>query len=321
MNKNKKQKYLITGGAGFIGANFVHDLVSKKQEVFLFLKKDTNTWRINDIKSKVHIFYPDLLNVDTVKKILIKINPQIIFHFAAYGVYPSYQKDLTDIINTNILATINLVNAATNLKNLDCFINTGSAFEYGIKGKPMGEDDLPEPMNLYGITKLAANNYSMLIAKTKKLPIINTRLFTVYGPYEDKGRLMPSIILSYLNKRDLLLSSPNFIRDFVYIDDVITAYNKIVANKEKLYGQTINIGSGVQHTVKSAQKIIGKISGRSKIKVRYGVIKPNQIEPKHWQSNNAKIYRLLNWTPTISLYQGSKKDVEWFSRNKTLYEK
>ena len=238
------KKVLITGGAGFIGSNFAHKFLELGYNVNLIDRRGVNLWRLQDLKDKIKINYVDIENYDELEPFLSELNPQIILHFAAAGTYTRRPEDIRSIIDANLLGTINLVNACSKIK-IECFINTGSSSEYGAKEKPMKENDLLEANNLYGITKTASTLYCQYMAKKLDLPIVTARPFAVYGYFEEKERLIPTIIKSCLENTELELSSPSSVRDFVFIEDVVKAYLAIIENiqKDKRIGMAVLYGS------------------------------------------------------------------------------
>ncbi len=315
MRNNKK--ILITGGAGFIGANFAYKFLDLGYNVNLIEKKETNLWRIEEIKEKIKINYLDIRNYDELEPFIKKLNPEIILHFATYGAYQAKQQDVKKTIDTNLLGTVNLINTCSKIK-FKCFINTGTNSEYGIKDKPMKEDDLLEPDNLYGITKAAATMYCQYIAKKLDLPIVTMRPFAVYGYFEQKERLIPTVIRSCLANTQLKLSSPDSVRDFIFIEDVISTYLVAIKNIQKIKGEIFNIGTGKQNTIEEVINLVKEIT-HSKVRPEYGQIKPTQYEPKNWVADISKIKRLLNWQPEYNLEKGLQKNIKWFKRNISLY--
>ena len=312
-----KKKVLITGGAGFIGANFVHKFLDLKYDVHLIDRKESNLWRLKNVKNKIKIHYIDLKNYKNLEKLILKLKPQIILHFAAYGTYPKKHKDIKDIIDTNLLGTINLINACSKIK-FECFINTGTSSEYGIKENAIRETDILEPDNLYGITKAGATMYCQYIAKTLDLPIVNTRLFAAYGYFEEKERLIPSVIKSYLTKTELKLSSPKPVRDFIFIEDIIDAYLLIIKKVQKIKGEIFNLGTGKQTNIAQIVSLVKEIT-KSKIKPEYNQIKPAQTEPKLWVADVSKTKKILGWKAKYNLKQGLEKNINWFEKNIFLY--
>ena len=313
-NKN----VLITGGAGFIGANFVYKFLDLGYEVNLLEKQEVNLWRLEAARKKIRLHYLDLKNSNKLESLITYLKPQIILHFAALGTYPRKQQELKEIIETNLLGTINLVNACSKIK-FKCFINTGSSSEYGMEERPMKENDLLEPNNLYGITKAAATMYCQNTARKLGLPIATVRPFAVYGYFEERERLIPTIIKSCLTNTELKLSSLNSVRDFIFIEDVIDAYLTIIENIQEIKGEIFNLGTGIQTTIDDVVNLIKKIT-QSNMKPQYGQIKPAQYEPKSWVADISKIKNILNWRPKYNLEEGLKKDIEWFKNNLSLYK-
>jgi len=192
------KKILITGATGFVGANLLRKLIDSKNDIHVIIRSTSNLWRINDIIDKVNAHVCDLTNRESVEKLVLKIKPQIIFHLAVYGGY-QFQEESLKIIDTNLIGIINLLNACCKI-GFECFINTGSSSEYGLKNKPMSENDLLEPINDYGIAKAAATLYCQAIGRRENLPIFTLRLFSPYGYYEGPTRLIPYLIISCLKK-------------------------------------------------------------------------------------------------------------------------
>ncbi len=313
----KDAKFLITGATGFVGACLTRFLASKNKKVNILVRNKKLNWRLNDIASKLTIFESDLTN-PSLSKVINRIKPDVIFHLAAYGTLP-HQVDVNQMININIRGTLNLINAVKKHK-FKLFINSGSSSEYGVKPQPMQESDLSLPINDYGITKSAATMFCVKTAQTEKLPIITFRLFSPYGYFEEKNRLIPSAILSILNRKAVKLTSSDSVRDFIFIDDVINAYMKAI-EIESAPGEIFNIGSGKETTIGKIIKIISN-EVDYKVKINWGAVQKQkrQVEPQHWQANIIKAKRILGWQPQNDLYTGLTKTFDWFKNNKNLYE-
>lgn len=313
----KYKKILITGGAGFIGANFVYKFLELGCNVSILERKEANFWRIEKVKSKIDLYSPNLTNYDEVEEVILKIKPEIVIHFAAYGAYQKSQQDLKATVDTNIIGSINLINACNKI-GVECFVNTGSSSEYGIKEKPMEENDVLESDNLYGITKSAITQYGQMMANKFNFPIVTIRPFAVYGYFEEKERLIPSIIRACLANNTLELSRPDSVRDFIFIEDLIDGYIAVIKNIKKVKGEIFNLGAGKQNTVDEVVNMVKKITG-SKITPIYGKTKIAQTEPKIWVANVSKAKNILKWVPKYSLEKGLKDDVEWFEKNNNFY--
>ncbi|MFH1644781.1 MAG: SDR family NAD(P)-dependent oxidoreductase [bacterium] len=308
------KKYLITGGTGFIGSNIVRELVNQKKEVILLVEKNPDFWRIKDLLDLVSIFEVDLTNFEQVQEIISKIKPQIIFHLAAVGVNPDFD-NLNLLFDVNFFGTVNLLRACQNVV-FDCFINTGTSSEYGIKKTAMNEDDILEPMVDYAISKASSTMFCLKEAKTKKLPIYTVRPFNVYGDFEHPHRLIPSLMINYLKNNPINLSNPNFVRDFIYVKDVVNFYLTLSEQKPDEY--LFNIGTGIQTPLKSVVKIFESIINE-KLNVNWGMSAPRPWEVDCWYADVNMAKNILNWQAEFDLEKGLEESFKWFKKNLSLY--
>jgi nucleoside-diphosphate-sugar epimerase len=238
-----------------------------------------------------------------------------VYHLATYGGKPN-QYDLCRIIQTNFISTVNLIRACKKV-NFELFVNTGSSSEYGIKANPMREYDCPEPINNYGVSKCAATLYCQTEAKKEKLPIVTLRLFSPYGNYEESARLIPSVIMACLRGESPRISSPRFVRDFIYIEDVNDSYSRLI-DAPDINGQIFNIGSGKSYSIgEVANKIIELTGSRVELLTGREQIWPN--EPENWQADISKAKHVLGWKPQYDLEQGLRASIKWFEENIELY--
>jgi len=313
------KKVLITGATGFVGANLVRMVLKQGSEVYIITRKESDKWRIDDVLGEIAEyntdFNIDLLDCDKLKRIIRRIRPDIIYHTATYGGRPG-QKDAIKIAQTNLIGTINLIKACQKF-GFDLFVNTGSSSEYGIKERAMQEGDLLEPVNDYGISKSAATQYCRAVARNKGLPIVTLRLFSPYGSYEQSTRLIPSVILSCLRRKKPKISSPYFVRDFVYIQDVLDAYAKL-SEVPDLGGEVFNIGSGKQCMVGDVANMIIELSGYC-TELETGMPQGWPNEPKKWEADISKANDILGWMPKYSMEKGLAETIRWFEKNINIY--
>lgn len=312
-----KKNILITGGSGFVGANFIHRLVREGYKPNVFVRKQSNLWRLKNIISKITIIETDLQNIKLLTQQIRKIKPTHVFHLAIYGAQQGIQKDVIQTYTQNIISSINLMDVCCK-QGFKQFVNIGSSSEYGLKKSAMKEKDLLAPINHYGATKAAISLAASVFSNTYKLPICTFRLFSPYGYWEDKRRFVPSLITSAINGKLAELSSPSYVRDFIFIDDVIDVFMHILSSK-KTYSEVFNIGSGKQHTLHQVVQEIQIVSS-DKLKVTWNNRKSNQQEPDFWKADISHTKKVLNWKPTTTLRQGLKKTYQWMLKNRNIYE-
>ena len=307
---------LLTGATGFVGSNLARRLVRKGYKVDILTRNSSDFWRINDIYKELGIYKVDLLEKEKLESIVKEINPEYIIHSATYGGRP-LQKETEKIITSNFLGLMNLVEACDKIA-YKCFINTGSSSEYGPKKKKMKESNVCEPITAYGVSKVASTLYCNYVSRENK-NIGTLRLFSPFGNYEEKGRLFPDVILNALENKPIYLANPKSVRDFIYIEDVIELYLKILENPEKLKGEIYNCGYGKQHSVEYIVNKVVEITG-SKSEIKYNVQQGREFETENWTSDISKVKNKFSWEPGNSFDESIKKSVEWFQKNKNLYE-
>lgn len=315
MKSLKKKTILITGVTGFVGSNLMRRLCKSRADLHVITRESTNLWRVKDIINDVKRYTPDLTDFNSMKKVIHEINPDIIYHLATYGGNPR-QDNFRQIIESNFFGTVNLINACKET-GFDLFVNTGSSSEYGIKTVSMKENDLPEPRNNYGISKIASTLYCQSVALNENLPIVTLRLFSPYGDFEDSSRLIPSVILSCLRGKNPKISSSGYVRDFIYVQDVIDLYEQL-PDADIISGNIFNAGSGKQHTVGEVVDTIIKITG-NQVKPIVGLPQRWPNEPKTWQADMSKTLKAVHWVPKYNLDEGLTKSVEWFENHQHLY--
>jgi len=308
-------RFLVTGSSGFIGAAMAHRLAKRGEDVHVFLRDASRAWRLEGMLPKLSAYAVDLKDRDAVFRAVSDIKPDVIFHFAAYGAY-WHQKDAKATIETNLLGTVNLLEACRSA-GFRCFVNAGSSSEYGIKEKPMAETDLPEPNSIYGVTKSAATLYCRHMARDFGLPVVMLRIFAAYGYFEEPGRLIPSLVVPSLKNESPRLSTPTSVRDFIFVEDVLDAFER-AAETDAARGEILNIGTGVQHSVGEAADLVRKLTGCRK-EVVWGAEEKKQPEPKVWAADMSKTQRILRWKPGHDFESGLEKTVDWFRANLANY--
>ena len=300
-------KILITGAAGFIGANLTRKLIKTGNEINILIKEASNLWRINDIVSNCNVHKIDLKKVEDVRNVVKEVNPELVYHCAGHGIYPS-QKNSAEIFSTNILGTFNLLDALNENNNLHRLVNLGSFFEY-----------LTNPTDPYTISKITQTKLAEHFFKEKKLPIITLRLFTPYGKFDSPGRLICDLMIALIRNKPLEIFSKYTKRDFIHIDDVITAL-EIASQQPDITGEIIDIGTGNEISVEEIVSMSNQLSDNELV-INWNDTKQREVDilPENIFLGRQQTQK-LNWNPSTSLEDGLQRTIEWYKQNISLYE-
>lgn len=271
-----KKRIAITGSSGFIASAIIKQL--KDVEILKITRGDY--YKV-DFESKLKAF-----------------NPQIIIHTGAYGNHAKQRDDL-ETFEANIVKTFMLLQTTKDIP-YEAFINFGSSSEYGNKSMPMREEDVLEPLTMYGCTKAASTMLARAFAIKYDKPIVTVRPFSVYGEGEAEHRFIPTVIRSIIHDEVLSLDEEG-VHDWIHISDFVAGVLKVIDNAKTLQGQAVNIGTGKQYTNKDiAQMLIALTFKETKTQKVYNT---RAGDSRVWVAN-INTMKLLGWRPKIEILEG-----------------
>ena len=315
------KRAILTGATGFVGANLARRLLQDGHEVHLLVRKNYRSWRIDSILEDVRLHEVDLNDEGSLSQKVSKIKPDWVFHLATHGAYSS-QKNLRQILQTNIIGTLNLVEACLK-SGFEVFINTGSSSEYGFKDRAATETEWLEPNSHYAWSKASATLFCRHTAQSQGVRIPTLRLYSVYGAYEESTRLMPTLILRGLQGELPPLVNPNIARDYIYIDDVLDAYLLTATVSDRELGAVYNLGTGIQTSLRDVVEVACTTLALE-VEPQWGSMPNRDWDTNVWVADNRKIQATFNWRPQHSFESGFRLMVDWFRDNpkyQTLYRK
>jgi nucleoside-diphosphate-sugar epimerase len=302
-----RERVLITGGSGFIGAGLAHDLVAEGHDVHLLLRPGSKTWRLADLAGRYTPHAADLRDAAAVRRAVAACRPDVVYHLATHGAYPA-QRDRPSVLATNLLGTANLLDALDG-RDYRALVHAGSSSEYGHKDGPMREDDRPEPRTDYAVAKAAATLLCQAEAY-KGRPVTTVRVFSAYGPWEEPTRLVPYVIGCCLSGETPRVTAGGQPRDFIYVGDVIELL-KAAARQPRAAGRVLHAGTGWQHTVRDMiEAIVAACGGR--VRPDYGAEPPRPGEPRRWVASIEHTTALTGWRPRHDLAAGVERTRQWF---------
>ena len=309
------KRVILTGATGFVGANLARALLRAGHDVHLLIRGTGDHWRLRDIRGDVAMHQVDLADSPAVSTVVASVQPEWVFHLAVYGAY-SIQTDAHRMVETNLMGTINLVEACART-GCDAFVNTGSSSEYGFTAQAAVETDRLIPNSTYAVTKAAATHYCHYVAQRDKLNLSTLRLYSVYGPYEDPGRLMPRLVMSGRQGALPPLVSPDIARDFVYVTDACSAYLLSAQHPDGQPGEIYNIGSGVQTSLRALVDLARKLFS-VEAEPTWGTMANREWDSTVWVADYSKAYERLGWRPAVSLLQGLEYFSGWLTNHPEL---
>lgn len=314
----KYKKFLITGGLGFIGGNFLKILTNKyPNSKFLNLDKITYAASKNLAKelkqNKNYNFQKiDICDFNKLKKKFDNFNPDIVVHFAAESHVDNSIKKPDNFINTNIFGTYNLLKLIKKKVKI-IHISTDEVFGEANK-KSFAESSAYDPRSPYSASKASSDHLVRAWSNTYGINynIINSS--NNFGPYQNKEKFIPVIINSLINKKKIpLYGNGKNIREWIYVEDFVNAIEFLI--KKDIPNQTFLIGSGyAEENIKIIKKIIKIMKNQFKIKIKNNQIKYVRDRAGHdkvYKINSSKI-RKLGWNNKIKLNHGLSKTIEYY---------
>lgn len=303
------KRALLTGGTGFVGANLARRLLADGHEVHLLVRESYTGWRIDAIRGDVRLHTVDMLDAEALNGVVAQVKPEWVFHLAAHGAY-SWQTDVRRILDTNLTATMNLVEACLKT-GFEAFVNTGSSSEYGYKDHAPAEDEPVEPNSHYAVFKASATMFCRFTAQRERVHLPTLRLYSVYGPFEEPNRLIPTLILRGLRGQLPPLVNPDIARDYVYVDDVCDAYIAAAHTPTDEYGAVYNIGGGAQTSLREIVALARELMPIS-VEPQWGTMPDRAWDTSVWVANLAKIRATLKWEAQTLLSDGFARFIAWF---------
>jgi nucleoside-diphosphate-sugar epimerase len=297
---------VVTGASGFVGANLVRHLASTGDDVHLLLRPQSKAWRLDGF-SAYQRHDIDLSDTAALTALFNELRPDAVLHLAAYGAYAS-QADVRFAVRTNVESAIALMEAAR-AAGVARFLNAGSSSEYGYKDHAPDEYEAVAPNSLYAVTKVAATNYGRYLAASAGFHVTTLRLYSVYGPFEEPTRLIPTLIVRGADGTLPPLVSPATARDYIYVDDVVAAFAAIRA-ADIPPGNVYNVGSGRQTSI---AEVVALVRDRFGIRdePQWGTMSAKGWDTDIWIANAKRIGAEVGWRATTPFSEGFERTAAW----------
>lgn len=325
-----KKTILVTGGAGFIGSNFVRHVYNKYPD-YKIVVLDALTYagsvenfpvNINENNDNRLIFwYGNVRNGELVDTLVSQSD--IVVHFAAETHVTRSIYDNFLFFETDVLGTQTIANAVLKYKDrIEKFIHISTSEVYGTAQKEIMDEEHPlMPMSPYASAKAGADRLVYSYWATYELPVVIIRPFNNYGPYQHLEKAVPRFITSCILDEPIRVHGDGMAaRDFIFVEDVCAAIDIVIHNDiAKVRGEVFNVASSVHRSIMSIARDVVKAMDKDERLITCVGDRPGQVF-RH-SGDITKIKNILKWEPQISWETGLEKTISWYTENRKWWEK
>jgi len=309
-------KILITGGAGFIGSEFVRQAVKKGYQVAVVdkLTYAGDLERLKVVWDSINFYRADITNSEFVEHIFDKEKPDVVIHFAAESHVDRSILNPAEFLNSNILGTYVLLEASKKY-NINLFINISTDEVYGELGETgkFTEESPLKPNSPYSVSKASADMLGRAYFRTYGLPVITVRPSNNYGPWQYPEKLIPVVITKALQNETVpVYGKGSNVREWLYVEDCANAIFAIMEKGKP--GEIYNVASGEERRNIEVVKAILELLGKS-----HDLIKFVDDRPGHdfrYSMDFSKVTKECEWKPKTNFEEGLEKTVKWYLEHK-----
>ncbi|NBX83749.1 NAD-dependent epimerase/dehydratase family protein [bacterium] len=307
-----KGPILVIGASGFVGSKLFFSLSRLRGDVFAASRNILASWRFVNKDHSIQnrqLLNLDIGNYQNLSTVLQKIKPRTIFNLSAYGAYER-QSDFAQIHRVNYWGTLNLVRILQEL-GCDAFVQAGSSSEYGLNCTAPLEESQLKPNSDYAVSKGAASLLVSYYGGITGLPCAHLRLYSVYGPFEEKDRLIPRLVEAGIKGKFPPFADKHISRDFLYVDDCTRAFVKAALTVCKSEpGLSLNVGTGKRTTLEEVAQTAGKVFGISE-PPSFGTMSNRKWDLSNWYSNSTQATHKMDWSARVSFEEGLRLTKAW----------
>lgn len=306
--KNLSGPILVIGASGFIGANLLRNCIQSREDVVGTIFSG-DSWRLQDIPT-ANILFLNLEDPISIRSVFHRVQPKTVFDCSSFGAY-SFEQGFERIHSTNYLSFIRVMEEVSEL-GLSAYIHAGSSSEYGLNAAGPLETDVLLPNSHYAVSKAATSHAITYYGKVRGVPVVNLRLYSVYGPYEDSSRLIPVLCQQSIDGRLPVFARSEVSRDFIHVDDVIMAFaDAALRMGTAIAGESFNIGTGIKTSLFSLAKLARQLFAIQE-QPRFNLGVGHAWDIDNWYANPAKAREILGWVAEITLEDGLIRTRDWW---------
>ena len=320
---NGKQ-VLVTGAGGFIASHLVERLVAEGAKIRAFVRYnsrgDAGLLRLlpMDVFSQVEVIAGDLRDAEAIRAAMKDVDT--VFHLGALIAIPYSYLHPREVIDTNVMGTLNVLMAARDLGTRRV-VHTSTSEVYGTaQYVPIDEQHPLQGQSPYSASKIGADKIAESFYRSFNVPVVTIRPFNTYGPRQSARAVIPTIINQVLTRDEVHLGSLTPSRDFTFVLDTVDGFMR-GAQADGVVGDEINLGNDATITIGELCEKVFRILGKSpKIVTEDRRKRPEKSEVLKLQASYKKAQSMIGWEPRVSLDEGLRKTAEWISAHLDLYK-
>jgi len=305
-------RYLVTGGAGFIGSNTVEELVRRGHSVVvlddLSAGKEEN---LAEVRNKITFMKGSIIDIEVVRKAMHEAD--FVLHLAARTSVPRSVKDPIESNKINIDGTLNVLVAARDAK-VKRVVFAASSSAYGeTPTLPKVETMQPAPISPYGVTKYVGELYAQVFGRCYSLENVCLRYFNIFGPKQDPSSPYSGVLAKFCTcfleeTEPVIFGDGEQSRDFTFVENAVQA-NLLACEAPNVSGRTFNVGTGGRFTLNQTVELLGKISGTA-LKPQYEP--PREGDIRDSQADITQARQLLGYDAPVGFEEGLTRTFEWY---------
>lgn len=320
----KIRKALVTGGGGFIGSHLVERLVHSGAEVTAFLhynsRGDIGLLKNADpaILKQIKIYFGDIKDGEAVRA--AGKGQEIIFHLGALIGIPYSYVNPRDVVETNVLGTLNVLMAARD-QGVRRVVHTSTSEVYGTAKHPKINEDHPlQGQSPYSASKIGADKLVESFVASYQLPAVTIRPFNTYGPRQSMRAVIPTIIAQACFKDEIHIGSLDAVRDFTFVEDTVDAF-VLGGTAEGVEGLVFNLGTDHEVSIGEVVEKVLTFTGNvgKTIRTSQERIRPKNSEVFRLRSDFSRANQMLGWKPKTSLEEGLLQTIQWIKNHPKEY--
>jgi nucleoside-diphosphate-sugar epimerase len=310
-------RYLVTGGAGFIGSNTVDELVRRGHSVVvlddLSSGKEDN---LAEIRNKITFIKGSITDIEVVRKAMHEA--EYVLHLAARTSVPRSVKDPIETNKINIDGTLNVLVAAKELK-VKRVVFAASSSAYGeTPTLPKVETMQPQPISPYGVTKFVGELYGQTFGRCYGLENVSLRYFNIFGPRQDPSSPYSGVLAKFCtafleDTQPVVFGDGEQTRDFTYVENAVQA-NLLACEAPNVSGKVFNVGIGGRVSLNAVLRELGKITGKT-LEAKYDPPRDGDIRDSQADISQAKEF--LGYSPQVTFEDGLARTFEWYRETQT----